>query len=340
MKIVISGTAKAFDRETGELIADSQRLSQLHGLTYAQDSCGDYLRETLYDIGVIGGTIELSYRGAESNLKVLTTYHAPRKLENSEIRLLIEETTGQWSDGIGEGEFQHADELGVDIDISSLDSEPTVVQVDDGVVIRKPQVNELLQLLQQRRVDEKAALALVDSGSAIDAKDRYGRTVLELACGAVLPNLVERLLQRQALENAENRDRTMSKLAFCQGLDDVLENSVRIARLLVEHGVDVDAIADDGRTPLMMAANRNNLPLVKFLLSNGANINGQDADKLNRLSVLMYAQHPEMVQYLLENGADPGILTAYGENAYENRLRNSHQKNCKEAAEIIKRHLK
>ena len=66
-----------------------------------------------------------------------------------------------------------------------------------------------------------------------------------------------------------------------------------------ENGVDVDAIDDDGRTPLMMAANRNNLPLVKFLLSKGADVNGQDADAANRLSVLMYAQHPEMVQYLL-----------------------------------------
>ena len=88
-------------------------------------------------------------------------------------------------------------------------------------------------LLQNRSVDQEAALALVKSGAAVDAKDRYGQTVLELACRAVLPELVELLLKRGALEKAEHRNRTLSILAFCYGSDDVLENSVRIAQQLV-----------------------------------------------------------------------------------------------------------
>ena len=340
MKIVISGAAEAYDRETEELVVDSRRLSQLDGLTYAEESCGEYLSEALYDIGIVGGKIQLAYRASDSRLRVLTTYHAPRKLTNSEIQLLIEETIGQWSDGVGEEEFQHAEELGIGIDISPFGSEPTVEQTDDGVAVCKPEKSELIELLQDRRVDEDAALALVKSGAAVDARNRYGQTVLELACRAVLPNLVELLLKHGALEKAENRNRTLFTLAFCYGSDDVLENSVRIAEQLVENGVDVDAIDDNGRTPLMMAANRNNLPLAKFLLSKGADVNAQDADEANRLSVLMYAQHSEMVQYLLENGADPSICTAYGENAYEVQLRNSHQKNYQETAEMIRRHLK
>jgi uncharacterized protein len=294
----------------------------------------------LYEIGVIGGQIELSYQPADSQLLVLTTYHAPRKLKKREIQLLIDETTGQWSDGIGEGEFQHADEFGIDVDISAFDSEPTVAQVDDGIVVRKPKKNELIRLLDNQRVDEEAALALVKRGAAIDAKNRYGETVLELACGAVLPNLVELLLKRGALERAEDRNRTLSRLAFCYGSDCRLENSVRIARQLVEKGVEVDTIDDRGCTPLMMAANRSNLPLVRFLLSAGADVNRQDSDEANRLSVLMYAESPEMVQFLLENGADPNIRTAYGKNAYEVQMMNTHQTNYKEIAEIIQHHLK
>lgn len=339
VKIVITGTATACDRETEKMLSDSQRLSQLDGLKYSEESCGEYLSETLYDIGVIGGHIELVYRSAESQLHIVTTYHAPRKLSRGEIQLLTDETTGQWSDGIGEGEFQHAEKLGIDIDIAGFDSEPTVEQVDDGIVVRKPKRSELVQLLENRRVDEDAAVALVKSGVAIDVKNRNGQTVLELACGAVLPNLVELLLQRGAMEHAVTPNRTLSKLAFCSGPSQVLEDSVRIAQGLVESGVDVDTFDEYGRTPLMMAANRNNLPLVKFLLSSGANINGQDADALNRLSVLMYAQHLEMLQYLLESGADPNICTANGENAYEYQLRCSHQKNYKEMAETIERHL-
>ena len=339
MKIVISAAAAAFDRETEQPIVDPQQLVHLDGLTYAGDSCGEYLSESLYDIGIIGGQIELACRASEGMLRVVTSYHAPRKLKKEELQLLLDETTGQWSDGIGEGEFQHAEELGIDVDISPFDSEPVVEQFDDGVVVRKPKKSELVKVLQERRVDEDAALALVKSGAAVDAKNRYGETVLELACRAVLPDIVELLLRRGALEKAENRNRTLSTLAFCYGSDDVLEKSVRIAQQLVANGVDVDTIDDDGRTPLMMAANRNNLPLVKFLLDNGADVNGQDADTANRLSVLMYAQHPEMVQFLLDNGADPSISTAYGENAYEVQMRNSHQENYREMAEMIKRHL-
>ena len=339
VKIVISAAAAAFNRKTGESVVDPQQLAQLDGLMYAEASCGEYLCESLYDIGIVGGQIELAYRPAETRLEVVTTYHASRKLKKAELQLLLDETTGQWSDGIGEGEFQHAEELGIDVDIARFDCEPAVEQIDDGVVVRKPKKSELVKLLQERRVDEEAALALVKSGAAVDAKNRYGQTVLELACQAVLPNLVELLLKRGALEKAENRNRTLWTLASCHGSDDVLESAVRIAQHLVEKGVDVDAMDEDGRSPLMMAANRNNLPLVKFLLRNGANVNAQDADAANRLSVLMYAQHPEMVQYLLDHGADPSISTAYGENAYEVQMRNSHQTNYKEIAEMIKRHL-
>ena len=90
MKIVISGTAKAFDRESEELIMDSHRLSQLDGLAYAEELCGEYLSEPLYEIGIIGGQIELRYRATDSTLQVLTSYHAPRKLKKSEIQQLVD----------------------------------------------------------------------------------------------------------------------------------------------------------------------------------------------------------------------------------------------------------
>lgn len=340
MKIVISANAEAFDQETDTPIEDPLRLTKLNRLAYAEDLCSEYLSESLYEIGIIGGQIELLVDPGEQTLKVLTSYHAPRKLKKKEIQQLVDETTAQWSDGIGEGGFQHADDLGIEVDISPLDAKPNVEQFDDGVVVKKPRKNELVAMLGNRPVDEDAAIDLVRRGADINQKDRYGKSVLDLACRALLPNLVELLLERGVLNDTEKPSDALGTLAFSYGPDETLETSVRIAKQLVERGVDCDAPNDDGATPLMMAANRNNLPLVKFLLSVDADINGQDADEHNQMTVLMYAQHLEMVKYLLENGADPNIRTAYEMNAYEVQLMNSHQDNFKEMAEEIKRHLK
>lgn len=340
MKIVISGAAKALDRVTGEAITDPQRLGQLNGLAYAKDMCGVYLGATLKDIGVTGGKIELSCPGAGAPLKVLTTYAAPRKLDEAESRQLLKETGAQWSDGIGEGDFQHADELGIDIDLCPTGGQPTIEQIDDGVVSRKPKTNELLQLFQKFRVDEKAALALVQAGVAIDDRDRDGNTALELACRNVLADLFEELWRRGAKAYVENPNRMLSKLSYCSGSAAILEKSTRIAQRLVESGVDVDTVDDSGRTPLMMAVNRNNLPLVRYLLSQGANINARVADEHNRHTVLMHAQESVMAQFLLEHGADPGIRAASGENAYEMQLKCTYQKNYMEIARLLEQNLK
>lgn len=340
MKIVLTGDARAYDRESEEPIDAPERLAELDGRAFAEETCGEYLSESLYEIGVFGGQIELCYDADRAQLCVQTSYHAPRKLKKAELKELIAETTGQWSDGIGEGEFLFAEELGIEVDISASAREPEVEQFDDGVVVRKPRKSELVKLLEGRPVDEEAAIELVKRGAAIDARNRYGQSVLELACREVLPNLVELLLKRGALKQADEAGRALMRLAYCYGTDEVLEQSAAIARQLSEQGVDVDWRDDDGRTPLMMAANRSNLPLVTYMLSVGADINARQADEHNQLSVLMYAQSPEMVTFLLEQGADPNIPNASGENAYKVQLRNSHQQGYKQMAELMKPYLK
>lgn len=339
MKIVVSGAARALDRVTGAPIADPHRLGELNGLAYANDLCGAYLGATLRDIGVTGGRIELNFGGAASALRVLTAYAAPRKLTATELQLLLTETAAQWSDGIGEGDFLHADELGVVVDIFPGVGKPTIEQIDDGVATSKPRTNALIQLFQKFRIDEKAAIELVLGGVPIDALDKEGNTALELACSKVLAELFELLWRRGALAHVANPNRMLSKLSFCSGSPAILEKSVGIAQRLIESGVKVDTMDDNGRTPLMMAVNRNNLPLASYLLSQGANINARVADEHNRHTVLMHAQEGAMAQFLLEHGADPNIRAASGENAYEMQMKQTHQRNYLEVAGILKQAL-
>lgn len=47
---------------------------------------------------------------------------------------------------------------------------------------------------------------------------------------------------------------------------------MRIVKLLVDHGADVDTKRGDGSTPLYIACQENRLEVVNFLLQRGANV--------------------------------------------------------------------
>ena len=117
MKIVVSGPAEAFSSDTEEQVTDPNRLKKLDGLAYSKDRCSNYIDRSLQDIGVTGGVILLAFDAKTKRLRVRTEYHAPRKLTAEELKLLVKKTTGQWSDGIGEGDFLHQKKLKMDVDL-------------------------------------------------------------------------------------------------------------------------------------------------------------------------------------------------------------------------------
>ena len=53
------------------------------------------------------------------------------------------------------------------------------------------------------------------------------------------------------------------------------KNSLEVARLLIEHGADVNA-KDSVFTPLDMAAEFNSIDVARLLIEQGANTNGRD----------------------------------------------------------------
>jgi len=79
------------------------------------------------------------------------------------------------------------------------------------------------------------------------------------------------------------------------------------ARVLLDHGADVNAMSDDLRTPLMIAATRQgNLPVVRLFLDRGANPNPNPAPD-QRGSPLIQAGttgDAEMMQLLIDRGAE------------------------------------
>jgi uncharacterized protein len=57
------------------------------------------------------------------------------------------------------------------------------------------------------------------------------------------------------------------------------KGNAQVVRLLVGAGAGVDARADDGRTPLMMAIETGNRKSVELLLRAGADVNARTRDQ-------------------------------------------------------------
>jgi ankyrin repeat protein len=75
------------------------------------------------------------------------------------------------------------------------------------------------------------------------------------------------------------------------------------ARLLLEHGADVNAGGNDQSSPLHVAAQRGRVEVVRVLLEHGANLGAEDGDGKTALQVASDRGHDEVMKLLSEHGA-------------------------------------
>jgi ankyrin repeat protein len=143
--------------------------------------------------------------------------------------------------------------------------------------------------------------ALVNEGMDVDARDGQGRTALMEAVSWNKVETAKMLLALGANVNArDNRGRTPLMHGAAH-----LEST----RLLLKHGAEVNAVADDKDTALLAAAQTQVFPgpgenagVVKLLLENGADLNARNA---YGRTALMNTWFFDVTKVLLEQGADP-----------------------------------
>ena len=104
-RIVIRGSAAVFRDDVP--VSDPVVLRSLDGLVYDEERFTDYIggppAENIVAAALEpGGIIRFNYRDADDVLSATTEYRSRRPLTAAELRLLINYTMDQLSDGIGE----------------------------------------------------------------------------------------------------------------------------------------------------------------------------------------------------------------------------------------------
>ena len=87
-------------------------------------------------------------------------------------------------------------------------------------------------------------------------------------------------------------------------------------------GANPNARDESGRTPVMWAAARDQLSILKDLLDKGADPNLQDKNGVSTLTVAACRRDPRITQILLAKGADPNKRTNF--SYFGERAANSH----------------
>jgi ankyrin repeat protein len=212
--------------------------------------------------------------------------------------------------------------------------------------------------------DLQMADLLIAAGADVDAANDYGVTPLSLACTNGSATMVARLLKSGANPNLARRTGVTPLMACArtgslEAVPALLTRGAKVnakelrggqtalmwavaaghpavARMLVEHGADVQARTDPpagftppkyklagvytdleitwkgGFTPLMFAAQQGNVDSARILLEAGADVNARTPDYGSALVVAAASANEALALFLLEHGADPNVADNYG----------------------------
>jgi ankyrin repeat protein len=157
-----------------------------------------------------------------------------------------------------------------------------------------------------RKGDLKGITKLYEKGANLNTTDENGNTLLILAAEKGYLEIAKFLIQHKVAVNTKNKHGRSALLAT---------SSPDVGRLLLDNGAEIEARNNNGWTPLMYSAIRNNTKMIKFLVQKGAFMNAQDRSGRTALMMLMDKGDREAIEFLLKSGADPNIIDSRSNTA-------------------------
>jgi len=178
----------------------------------------------------------------------------------------------------------------------------------------------------------------VGKGYNIDKIYSNGKTLLMIACNGYKKDnwkysehmeFIKKLLANHADPNFKNGGPSDGETVLIMAMEN--ENN-ELAKLLIEHGADVNADDAAGVTPLMIASRKGNLEGVKILIDHKADVNACDRDGENALFGAIANGYNDVVKLLIANKANIDVINHNGQTPIKIALKFKNH----EAAELLK----
>jgi len=154
--------------------------------------------------------------------------------------------------------------------------------------------------------DTREVKRLIEKGALLD-EEIFGWTALHAAVWYGHANAARALIEAKAsldLTNAEGLTALGSAIS---------KKNIAITKMLLDAGAAMDAGA--GASPLLLAAQKGNIPLVDLLLRHGADIAARDQAGNDALLCAAFRGHIDLYDYLAARGMLPNTRNTQGMSA-------------------------
>ena len=156
---------------------------------------------------------------------------------------------------------------------------------------------------------------LLSLGVMIDAATSHGCTALHAACEYGEETMVLHLLRANTNTCATTSYGDTALHMIVQHMDSGRNNFEHLICALIDAGADINAMSNEGVTPLMLVVASGSAVLTSTLLEHGADISPQNLARENALYLAVEEKNEILVKMLTDAGADVDIPSHIGKNS-------------------------